>query len=249
MNMRSPVRTVFAAVLILALILCPSSRAEPREYFAIHVVDEQTGRGVPLVELKTTNHIADVTDSNGFVAFNEPGLMNERVWFTVTSHGYEHAADGFGSRGVALDVRPGGRATVRVKRLSIAERLYRVTGQGIYRDSLLLGEPVPLKQPALNAKVMGQDSVMAAVYGGTIRWFWGDTSQPRYPLGLFRTSGATSLLPGKGGLAPDVGVDLKYFVDKDGFSRAMAPLPESPQGAIWIDGLLTVNDESGRERM
>ena len=90
---------------------------------------------------------------------------------------------------------------------------------------------------------------MAVPYRGKIYWVWGDTSQPRYPLGLFRTSGATSQLPGKGGLRAGVGVDLTYFVGADGFSRAMAPLPESPDGPVWIDGLLTVNDETGRERM
>ena len=69
--------------------------ARPR-VFRIHVVEEGTGRGVPLVELKTVNQIRYVTDSNGIVAFDEPGLFNRKVFFTITSHGYEveNAFDG-----------------------------------------------------------------------------------------------------------------------------------------------------------
>src|SRR5438552_1241063 len=74
----------------------PTSGANP--YFAIEVVDEQTGRGVPMVELTTTSSASYYTDSNGLIAFNEPGLMDRKVWFGVASHGYEFAPDGFGIR-------------------------------------------------------------------------------------------------------------------------------------------------------
>src|SRR5262245_46279590 len=80
------------------------------DYFAIEVVDDQTGRGVPLVELETVNRIHYITDSNGLVAFNEPGLMNQKVFFTITSHGYEFPADGFGYHGLALETKPGANA-------------------------------------------------------------------------------------------------------------------------------------------
>src|SRR5438309_3949892 len=103
---------------LLFAVLVPVARAadtlpDPARYFAIQVVDEQTGRGVPMVELKTTSAATYYTDSNGLVAFYEPGLMDSRVWFGVSSHGYEMPADGFGIRGVALDVRPGGSATIK----------------------------------------------------------------------------------------------------------------------------------------
>ena len=123
------------------------------EYFRITVVDSETGRGVPLVTLTTTNRISYVTDSAGLVAFRELGLMNERVFFSVEAHGYRHAEDGFGFRGLALDAVPGKQATIEIERVQIAERLYRVTGQGIYRDSVLLGAEIPLKEPLLNGRV------------------------------------------------------------------------------------------------
>src|SRR5207244_3209693 len=141
-------------------------------------------------------------------AFDEPGLMGEKVFFHITSHGYEFAKDGFGYRGKALDVKDGGSAVLKIKRLNVAERLYRVTGGGIYADSLRVGERVPLKQPALNAQVLGSDSVVNAIYKGKVHWFWGDTLRPGYPLGNYHVPGAVSELPSKGGLSPGAGVDL-----------------------------------------
>ena len=238
------------AILLLSLTAPGESVAPPAStYFKIQVVDDQTGRGVPLVELKTTNSRSYWTDSNGLVAFYEPGLMDQKVFFHVGSHGYEYPKDGFGYAGVALDIKPGGSAEIKVKRRNIAERLYRITGEGIYNDSVLLGLPVPIRQPVLNGLVVGQDSVVNAVYQGKIYWFWGDTGTVWYPLGLFRASGATSELPGSGGLDPAVGVNLTYFVGENGFSRAMCPMPEAKEGVVWLDGALTVADEAGRERM
>lgn len=190
------------AALILLLSLVTAEPTTPR-FFTIEVVDEQTGRGVPLVELKTVNDILLVTDSNGIAAFEEPGLMDDQpVFFHVRSHGYEFPKDGFGSQGKALTVREGGSAQLKLKRINVAERLYRVTGGGVYRDSVLVGRPNPLRKPVLNGKVLGSDSVVNAVYHGKIYWFWGDTNRPSYPLGNFNVPGATSRLPADGGLDP-----------------------------------------------
>jgi hypothetical protein len=217
------------------------------KYFQIKVVDRQTGRGVPLVQLRTTNNIRYYTDSNGIIAFYEPGLMDTEVFFFVESHGYEFPNDGFGFHGKRLRTTPGGNAVITIDRLNIAERLYRVTGQGIYRDSILTGHPVPLKNPVLNGKVAGQDSVYTCIYQDRLFWMWGDTSRPSYPLGHFAMAGALSDLPERGGLNPAIGVDLEYFVDKTGFSRPMSPMKEP--GLLWLDGLLTVKDNQGRDRM
>lgn len=235
-------RTMAAALALGWAPLAPAA-----EYFAIRVVDAQTGRGVPLIELRTVHNVRCYTDSAGLVAFHEPGLMGREVYFFVEGHGYEYPADGFGFRGVRLTPEPGGQAEIKVQRVNVAERLYRVTGGGIYRDSVLLGRPVPLREPVLNGLVLGQDSVQGIVYRGQVRWFWGDTGWPAYPLGNFQMSGATSRLPADGGLAPDVGVDLTYFVDERGFSKPMAPVPGD--GPTWADGLMTVRDADGRERL
>ncbi len=55
------------------LLLAIAAAQEPP--FVIRVVDEKTERGVPMVELRTTNNIRLYTDSAGVVAFDEPGLM------------------------------------------------------------------------------------------------------------------------------------------------------------------------------
>ena len=240
-------RYLVGVLLALASAGCAGAPSEARPYFKIQVLDEQTHRGVPLVELRTVNQLCFCTDSNGVVAFQEPGLMGRPVWFGVRSHGYEFPKNGFGFAGVVLETRAGGSATINIRRINIAERLYRITGEGIYRDSVLTGEPAPIRQPLLNAQVAGQDSAIAAVYRDKIYWFWGDTSRPRHPLGHFRTAGATSGLPDRGGLDPAVGVDLNYFTDREGFSRPMCDV--AGEGMVWIDGVAVVPDDDGRQRL
>ena len=137
---------------LLSLALPAGAAQRPADYFKIVVVDQDTGRGVPLVELRTTYEVSYYTDSNGIVAFYEPGLMNQSVWFSVQSHGYEYPQDFLGSRGTTLQISPGGTAVLKIKRLNVAERLYRLTGEGIYRDSVLVGARVPIQQSMLNAQ-------------------------------------------------------------------------------------------------
>lgn len=234
------------AIPFLAVVLGAAGEDRP---FRIDVVDDRTGRGVPLVELRTVHGIRLWTDNNGIVAFREPGLMDEDVFFHVSSHGYEFPKDGFGIRGKKLRTTPGGKAVLKIRRLNLAERLYRVTGAGLYRDSLLVGADQPLKKPLLNARVLGSDSVHTTVHRGRLFWFWGDTNRPGYPLGNFHVPGATSDHPGKGGLPPDRGVDLHYFVDaKTGFAApTAADMPG--KGPTWLTALVSLPDAKGRDQL
>ena len=242
-------RHAILPALLLGLQLCALGQAElpPSALFAIRVVDAETGRGVPLVELETVNHLRFYTDSNGTVAFREPGLMGRQIFFHVRSHGYEYPKDSFGYRGVRLKTTPGTEAVLKLKRLNIAVRLYRVTGAGIYRDNRLLGRSAPIEQPLLNGMVFGSDSVVTAVYRGKLHWFWGDTNRPSYPLGNFHVPFATSLLPGQGGLDPGLGVNLTYAVGKNGFAKEAAKMPG--KGPTWIDGLVVLPDKNQRPRL
>jgi hypothetical protein len=234
-----------ALALALALHAQTGGAGEPDRYFAIEIVDEQTGRGVPMVELQMTSAVRYYTDSNGLVAFYEPGLMNKKVWFAISAHGYEFPADGFGNRGAALEAKPGSSTRLKIKRLNLAERLYRITGQGIYRDTVLLGRTVPIGEPLLNAQVTGQDTVLTANYQGKLYWFYGDTNRLSYALGQFAISGATSDSPTR--LDPSKGINLSYFTGKDGFSRPMAPM--KGEGVVWLFGLAVVPDPTGKETM
>lgn len=239
--------TFVAMPLVLAACIPAKAAAPDAAPFAIQVVDEATGRGVPLVELRTTNDVRFVTDSAGYAAVDNVDLLGRAVFFHVNSHGYEFPIDGFGNRGAAFDLQPGGEATLKIRRINIAERLYRVTGGGIYADSVRLDREVPLREPLLCGGVTGQDSVQAAILDDKAYWFWGDTNRLRYPLGHFGTSVAYSTLPAAGGVAASLGIDLTYFVDEKGFSR-----PSFPRGGpvlTWVDGVTVLKDPQGRERI
>jgi hypothetical protein len=210
------------------------------DYFTIQVIDSETERGVPLVELLAPNGSTLVSDSNGIVAFNQPGMMNQDVFFGLRSYGYSDSSQ-------TLRPSVGSSVQISIDRTNRAERLYRVTGTGIYGDSVLVGANVPIDEPLLNANVRGQDSVQTAVYNGQIYWFWGDTLYEQGALGNFRTAGARSQLPGQGGLDPSQGVNLDYFVDANGWAKQMMPV--SQPGAMWIDGVFTVFDDGGQERL
>lgn len=230
---------------VFLLLRCLAAAAEGP--FGIHVVDEHTGRGVPLVTLTTTNHAAYTTDSAGWIAFDEPGLMGRSVYFSLSAPGYAVAKDGFGFAGVKLTPKHGGKAEVKVMRTNIAERLYRITGQGIYRDSTLLGIEAPLPRANLFADVMGQDSVQVVPWKNRLFWLWGDTQRPNYPLGNFHTTCAWSDLPDKGGMDPQHGIHYEYITDEAGAVAKMIPVKEP--GVVWLFGLLTVADGAGSEHM
>ena len=203
---------------------------------ALRSVDSATMRGVPLVSFVTSAGDAYWSDSQGMVAYCDPDEFGNTVVFTVTSDGYALAS---GST-VTVDVTGGGAMSIPLVRELPGQRLYRVTGQGIYRDSALLGLTMPTAHPNINGLVMGQDTPSTFVYGGQLYWIWQDTSRAAYPLGNFASSGATSPLPDGGGLSPDVGVNTSYFVGADGFSRAMVNPAGDPDetsssgGPIWL---------------
>jgi len=103
-----------------------------------------------------------------------------------------------------------------------------------------------IREPLLNAAwsaptVSRPRSIAAAL------WFWGDTNHANYPLGNFHVPGATSLLPGEGGLDPADGVDLTYFVDAKGIAKQTCRMDGG--GPTWAFGLATVKDASGREQL
>src|SRR5436309_2308640 len=87
-------RFTLAALLLTASVArgAPDAPPDPSRYFAIEVVDDQTGRGVPMVELKTTSAATYYTDSNGLVAFYEPGKLDPSVGINLQ---YFTGKDGF----------------------------------------------------------------------------------------------------------------------------------------------------------
>ncbi|MEZ6018205.1 MAG: hypothetical protein R3F49_24080 [Planctomycetota bacterium] len=233
----------------LAVSLACSLRAQDPPAFAeVRVVDARTGRGVPLVELATVHHVRFVTDNAGRIAIADPELLGRDVYFTLRSHGYEVPADGFGFRGVRVTPTVGSPVQVDVRRINIAERICRLTGEGRWRDSALLGYAAPPFAARSAARIAGQDTVQAAAHRGKLWFLWGDTARLEYPLGLFRTAGATLPLPFEGPL--DQGLPYDVFTDPaTGFARAMMPLYERPEGVIWMHALASVPDAEGTPRL
>jgi len=245
--MKSNTIKIFVHLAFIFLLCSTSFSTTPHRYFKIRVLDEETGRGIPLVELRTQSWIRYYTDSNGLVAFYEPGLMDQDSYLFIESEGYEYPKDLIGFVGFVINPSEKDSIVVKMRRVNIAERLYRITGPGIYRDSFLLGVSSPLKNPLLNGKVLGQDSNLSLIYKGRIFWVWGDTFKPAYPWGNTSVSAATSELPENGGLLPEIGVDLDYFVDSSGFSKPMIDL--EGKGFVWFDWLMTIPDASGEEKL
>jgi hypothetical protein len=209
----------------------------------ITVVDRESGWPVPLVELRTNHHVRFVTDNAGVIAFDLPELMARETWFDVRSDGYEVPADGFGMRGVRLTPRPGVSLTVEVARTSIAKRLGRLTGAGVFAESQKLGLGGDVRETG----VLGADSVQTAEHRGKLFWAWGDTTLARYPLGVFHMSSATTSLAPLSSLEPPLQIDYEYFRDESGQPRGVAELPGP--GPTWLSGYVSLPDRAGAERL
>ena len=132
--------------------------------FRIEVVDRENGWPVPMVELRTTHQQSFFTDNAGLVAVDEPDLLGREIWFNISSDGYRVKADGFGQRGVRVSARPGGKIRIEVDRTSIAKRMGRLTGTGLFAELEKLGGHSPFRFS--ESGVMGCDSIQMAYHRG-----------------------------------------------------------------------------------
>jgi hypothetical protein len=230
---------------LLSCVLCATAQY-------VTVVDAADGRGVPLVSLTTVDQQVFTTDSNGVAFIDAPELAGVATFFSVSADGYEYPADAFGFRGKAVTLAPGASASASfvVNRTQLAQRVYRLTGAGLYGDSLRAGVALPphvsRQHALLNAGVLGQDSVLSAVYKGRVRYFWGDTNRAAFPLGNFFSTGATSCVPVPGGTAaPPWPLALEYITAQndshgDGFDvKPMASFPPT-SFPTWLSGLFVL---------
>src|SRR5262249_15346213 len=123
-----------AAAAILALALAADPATPDGQPHKISVVDQTTGRGVPPVEFRTIDNVRFVTDSKGTIAIRELDMLGQGLFFHIRSPGYSGPLDGVRVRGALIGTALGGNTVMRLQRLNIAERIYRITGAGIYAD-------------------------------------------------------------------------------------------------------------------
>jgi hypothetical protein len=232
---------VGAVLLALAPIAAPAAEA-PRPC-AIRIVEKGSRWPVPLVELRTIHGVRFVSDNAGAIAFDLPELMGVETWFDVFGQGYEVPKDGFGMRGVRLRPEPGGSLTIEVDRKIAARRIGRITGAGLYAENRKLG----LEPDRPESGILGCDSVQTVPHRGRLHWFYGDTTLPGYPLGIFHGSGATSAAEPLASLEPPLRLDLEYFRDEKGRPRGVAPMPGD--GPTWLTGCVSLPDKTGTPRL
>ena len=195
--------------------------------FYFKIIDENTNRGLPLVELKTRSSVAFYSDNNGVISITDPTYLNREVYFTISSPGYSFPLDFFGNPGQTFHLTPGQNITLKMSRQNIAERMYRMTGEGLYHQSVVAGLPVPKDLPFIDADLTGIDATMARVYKDKIYWFWGDSQHLSGFLGHFSMTGATTPKD----IDPNSVIPFNYFKSEDGSNKKMTPI-QGP-GMIW----------------
>lgn len=246
MNGYKVMRTSSRLLQFFTMALLFFSCSQPIKYFHIQVVDKETKRGIPIAKVSTIARVDYYSDSNGNIAFFEKDFMDKEVYFVIEAEGYRFPKDSKGASATPMFTKVGGKKVLELERTQAAERLYRVTGSGIYRDTDLLELPSPIKDPNWSkGNVVGQDSNIGIVHNGKAFFIWGDTFLPPKYEGNFSVAAATAELPESGGMDPNKGISLNYIVDEKGMSRSMIDL-DGP-GYVWFDWLMHVADDDGNE--
>lgn len=200
------------------------------DVFLLKFVDSATGRPVPLVEIELFNALRLSSDNLGHIAIREPDLDGRKVRILIRGHGYQYPhRDFFGERAATLQVMPGQSATIRLERRCIAERLYRITGSGRYRDTILAGLSGDDEHHSLPGNVVGIDSAVPVIWNNRLFCFWGDALSP-WTMNLSGTGGEIMTADAA---VPDERLPISYFCSEDGFTRHMIE-PATP-GFVWIE--------------
>lgn len=244
--MRIIARVIFAfsGVAIAAAIGNAAFAQEiDRRPYRIEVREKESGLPIPLVELRTTDQVRFVTDNAGVVAFDLVDRMNRETWLTISSPGYEAQKDGFGLRGVRIKPQPGEAVKIELIRTSIAQRIGRLTGSGLFAESQKCG----LEPDWEDSPIVGCDSVRMVPFQGKYFWNWGDTSISRYPLGNFAMTGATTTASPFEKIEPPLRPRYDYFLKPDGAPAPMTAIPGD--GPTWLGGYSVLPDKDCREHL
>ncbi len=234
---------MIARAIAALVVMAAGFRILSAEPCRVEVVERGSGWPVPLVGLRSTHHLAFVSDNAGVVALDAPELMGREVFLHVSADGYEVPKDGFGYRGVRLRPEPGRTLRIEVDRTMIARRLGRLTGGGLFAESQRTGGDADWRESG----VFGSDSVQTAVHRGRRLWLWGDTTLPEYPLGIFDSSGAFTEPRPFTSFKPPIRVAFDYVRDARGRPRGITPMPGD--GPTWATALVSLPAADGTPRL
>ena len=210
----------------------------------IKVVDKDSGWPVPMVQLRTVHGVKFYSDNAGVIAIDQPELMNRETFFHVEADGYEFPKDVFGYAGLRLTPRPGETLKVEVSRKSIAARIGRLTGGGMFAESQKLGRESQWKESG----ILGCDSVLMTEHNGRRVWLWGDSNLYYSPLGIFNCSAATTGLTDNNWLQPPLRPQFDYFRDpKTKRPRGVVDVPG--EGLVWLTGMISLPDKTNKSRL
>ena len=76
--------TVAVWMVLLTFQTTTSAQSTPK-WGGIRVVDEVTGRGVPLVELESTHSVRWISDNTGCIYIDDADLLDQNVFFLMTN--------------------------------------------------------------------------------------------------------------------------------------------------------------------
>jgi hypothetical protein len=85
------------------------------------------------------------------------------------------------------------------------------------------------------------------VYRGRLFWAWGDTILAHYPLGILHMTAATTAIQPIERFEPPLRLKMRPFTDSNGRTRAVAQMPGD--GPTWLNGLASLLDKNGRQRL
>ena len=206
----------------------------------VQVVDETSGRGIPMVELSANNGVTWVTDNNGWACVDEADLEGQSVYLTVVTPGYSFPKDAAGFSGTEVKVEASGTAVLKMMRSDLAERVGRLTGTGLYRDSKALGKEIAVvaHTPSLLAR---QSGALAEVHAGEVCWLWQDAERMTLPGQRLAVTGTKSRLA-----SPPSGLALELWSTS---SEPQTLLPVEEAEWVLVDGLVSVPDVEGDPRL
>ncbi len=210
--------------------------------FQIQFLDSINLKPVPLVKLELGNKQTFFSDNDGNVSIDNPDFYGCRLKFNINGSGYIYPEKDFwGDTAIYPTVQKGKKLTVKLDRKCLAQRVFRITGAGKYKDSILLGL-TPTNIVETDGQIFGQDSLVAAPFTDKLYCFWGDT----IGYSNFNFSASGGVIDLKNNPDPEKKLKISYFCSEDGFAKKM--VDTGLRGFTWIEYVLPVyNEEYGKK--